>query len=128
MENVHHTFNYIELPATDLVAMKAFYGAAFDWTFQDWGETYVAIYGSGVEGGFDAASDRKPSVNGALVILFSSNLEQSVEAVRAAGARISVETFDFPGGRRFHFIDPSGNELAIWTPMEIPKGSSNSQN
>jgi len=116
MENVHHHFNYIELPATDLMAMKTFYGEAFGWTFQDWGDTYVAIHGSGVEGGFDGDQKRKPSRSGALVILYSDNLEASLDAVRSAGGEISVEPFPFPGGRRFHFVDPCGNELAVWTP------------
>ncbi len=118
MTNVHHHFNYIELPATDLGAMKAFYGAAFGWTFMDWGDTYVSIHGSGVEGGFDLSKGRRPSVDGALVILYSDNLEDSQAAVEAAGGVISVPAFPFPGGRRFHFRDPSGNELAIWTPGE----------
>ncbi len=115
LKNAHHHFHYIELPATDLAAMKAFYGEAFDWTFQDWGDTYVAIQGAGVDGGFDAESERKPSTNGALVILYSKDLEKSLSAVEKAGGKISIVPFAFPGGRRFHFIDPSGNELAIWT-------------
>jgi len=120
MENTHHTINYIELPATDLAAMKSFYGKTFGWTFQDWGETYVAFHGAGLEGGFDASPDavggRKPSASGSLVILYSDDLDASVEAVKAAGGTISIEPYGFPGGRRFHFTDPSGNELAIWTP------------
>jgi len=115
MENAHHTLNYIELPATDLPAMKAFYGAAFGWTFIDYGPTYASFQGAGLDGGFDAHSDHKPvGGNGALVILISDNLEQSEDAVKAAGGVISRAIFAFPGGRRFHFIDPSGNELAVW--------------
>lgn len=98
--------------------MKLFYGSVFGWTFQDWGETYVAIHGAGVEGGFDANSDRKPSTHGALVILNSTDLENTLKAVKDANANISVPIFSFPGGRRFHFIDPSGNELAVWTMGE----------
>ncbi len=112
----HHKFHYIELPASDVDEMKAFYGNAFGWTFKDWGREYVEIQGAGVEGGFDASSgDRKPSNQGALVILFSNDLEATRQAVINNGGRVSVETFEFPGGRRFHFTDPSGNELAIWT-------------
>ena len=118
--NPHHHFNYIELPASDLSVMKSFYGAAFGWTFQDWGDTYVAIHGAGVEGGFDSDSgQRKPSRQGALVILFSQDLPATEKSVVNAGGEISVAPFDFPGGRRFHFVDPSGNELAVWTPAEI---------
>ena len=117
--STHHHFNYIELPATDVVAMKDFYGKAFGWTFQDWGETYVAIQGAGVEGGFDGESNnRKPSNQGALVILFSNDIEASEKSVVASGGKISVPTFGFPGGRRFHFVDPCGNELAVWTPAK----------
>ena len=116
MTNQHHGFNYIELPSTANEAMKTFYGAVFGWTFQDWGDTYVAIHGSGVEGGFDQASDRKPSANGPLVIIFSKDLEATKSAVLEAGGDVSVDTYNFPGGRRFHFKDPSGNELAVWTP------------
>jgi predicted enzyme related to lactoylglutathione lyase len=111
----HHHFNYIELPATDLAAMKTFYGNVFGWTFQDWGDTYASIHGAGVDGGFDAQSDRKPSDQGALVILYSDDLEASQERVESAGGEISVPIFSFPGGRRFHFTDPSGNELGVWT-------------
>ena len=111
----HNSFNYIELPSLDNGAMKSFYGKAFGWTFEDWGQTYVAIHGAGVDGGFDQNSDRNPSRDGALVILFSDNLVRSEAAVIKAGGVISVKAFDFPGGRRFHFKDPSGNELAVWS-------------
>ncbi len=114
----HHSFHYIELPSIDNAAMKAFYGPVFGWTFQDWGETYVAIQGANVDGGFDMASDRKPSDQGALVIIYSKDLEASEEAVKAAGGHITVPIFSFPGGRRFHFKDPSGNELGVWTIVE----------
>lgn len=114
----HHSLHYIELPSTDNTAMKAFYGDVFGWTFQDWGETYVAIHGAGVEGGFDAESERKPCGQGALVIVYSKDLEASENAVKAAKGQITVPIFSFPGGRRFHFKDPSGNELGIWTIVE----------
>lgn len=115
--NSHHHFNYIELPSLDNGAMKAFYGAAFGWSFQDWGESYVAVHGAGVEGGFDMDTQRKPSKDGALVILYSDDLEGSEAQIVKAGGAISVPIFSFPGGRRFHFTDPSGNELAVWTPV-----------
>ena len=115
--STHHHFNYIELPSTDNAVMKAFYGSVFGWTFEDWGETYVAIHGAGIDGGFDAAAGaRAPSDQGALVILISDDLAASETAVTQAGGSISVPAYGFPGGRRFHFKDPSGNELAVWTP------------
>ena len=111
--------NYIELPATDLAAMKAFYTAAFGWTYVDYGPTYAAFQGAGIDGGFDAdAGARNPSNQGALVVLLSEDLNASQQAVINAGGKISVPQFDFPGGRRFHFTDPSGNELAVWSLAE----------
>ncbi|WP_371395525.1 VOC family protein [Fretibacter rubidus] len=114
--STHHHFNYIELPTTDMAAMKAFYTQAFGWEYIDYGPRYAAIIGAGVDGGFDAdAGARGPSKQGVLVILHSDDLLASEQAVKAAGGVISVPAFDFPGGRRFHFTDPSGNELGVWT-------------
>lgn len=114
--NVHHTINYIEMPSSDIEATKAFYGAAFGWTFQDWGPDYVSFSGAGVEGGFEHDADgRQPSADGALVILYSEDLAASENAVTSAGGTISRPAFSFPGGRRFHFLDPSGNELGVWS-------------
>lgn len=105
--------DYIELPGRDLEASQRFYGAAFGWTFQDWGPTYRAFEGAGLDGGVTTESARAP-----LVILYAHDLEAMEAKVRAAGAQISREIFAFPGGRRFHFIDPAGNELAVWTVAE----------
>ncbi len=105
--------DYVELPATDLAAMKAFYGAAFAWTFEDWGPEYMAFSNSGLEGGF-RRTDAPPPRGGALVILYAEDLEAAEKAVTEAGGEIT-ERHEFPGGRRFHFADPSGNELAVWT-------------
>lgn len=114
----HHHFNYIELPATDIAAMKAFYSAVFGWDYVDYGPSYAAITGAGMDGGFDAdAGARNPSNQGALVILYSDDLEATEQAMKAAKGEITVPIFDFPGGRRFHFKDPSGNELAVWTTV-----------
>ena len=111
----HHHFNYIELPTTDMAAMKAFYSAIFGWSYIDYGPSYAAITGAGMDGGFDGNADRTASDQGALVVIYSDNPEVSLEAVKAAGGEITVPIFSFPGGRRFHFKDPSGNELAVWT-------------
>ena len=94
---------------------RANYAAAFDWEFNDYGPDYAGIKGgSGEVGGLARSEDERPG--GPLVVLFSDNLEASLEAVNAAGGRIVKEIFSFPGGRRFHFADPSGNELAVWSP------------
>ena len=114
--NAHHSINYIELPVADLAATKAFYGGAFGWEFQDWAPTYASFSGAGVDGGFEVdPDDRRPSADGALVILYSDDLATSERAVVEHGGTISRPAFDFPGGRRFHFHDPSGNELAVWS-------------
>lgn len=105
--------DYVELPATDLAAMKAFYGAAFGWTFEDWGPEYMAFSNAGLEGGF-RKTDAAPPRGGALVILHADDLAVAEKAVADAGGEI-IERHEFPGGRRFHFADPSGNELAVWT-------------
>jgi len=106
--------DYVEFPSTDLAAAKAFYGAAFGWTFTDWGPDYVSFEGAGVDGGF-RGTDEAPTTGGALVVLFAVDLEATEDRVKEAGGTIVRGIFEFPGGRRFHFTDPSGNELAVWS-------------
>jgi predicted enzyme related to lactoylglutathione lyase len=102
--------DYVEFPAGDLAAAKAFYGAAFGWTFTDYGPGYAA-FNEGLDGGFQTEdAPQKP-----LVILYARDLDAMEAKVRAAGGTISKPIFSFPGGRRFHFTDPSGNELAVWS-------------
>ena len=114
--SAHHHFNYIELPASDMAAMKAFYAESFGWSYIDYGPLYAAITGAGVDGGLDGdAGARKQSAHGALVVLYSDDLDATEAGITAAGGTITAPQFDFPGGRRFHFTDPSGNELAVWT-------------
>jgi predicted enzyme related to lactoylglutathione lyase len=110
----HHAINYIEFTVRDMDAAKRFYAEAFDWQFNDYGPEYAGIKsGDGEAGGFLRTDDLR--LGGPLVILFSSNLEDSLDRVRKAGGTIVTEPFSFPGGRRFHFSDPSGNELAVWS-------------
>ncbi|MBU2103870.1 VOC family protein [Patescibacteria group bacterium] len=111
--NKHHAINYIEFPATDLPAIKEFYGKAFGWTFTDYGPEYVAFSDGVLDGGFTKGSAIQEG--GPLVILYSENLETSVETVTACGATIIKHIYSFPGGRRFHFLDPAGNHLSIWS-------------
>lgn len=105
--------DYFELPATGATFdhMKAFYATAFSWTFTDYGPTYAA-FDEGLEGGFQG--DAAEAAAKPLPVLYSKNLEETAEAVEAAGGRIVRPIFSFPGGRRFHFLDPAGNELAVW--------------
>lgn len=105
--------NYVEFKAHDLDAIKEFYGAAFGWTFTDYGPTYIAFFESGLDGGFEKTSD--PIVHGALVVLYHTDLEGIKNKIAEAGGTIVKDIFHFPGGRRFHFTDPSGNELAVWS-------------
>ncbi|HEY1927974.1 MAG TPA: VOC family protein [Caulobacteraceae bacterium] len=103
--------DYVEFPVADLPAAKRFYGAAFGWTFQDWGPGYVSFDGAAVDGGFNGeAGPNKP-----LVILYARDLEAMEAKVKAAGGAITREIQSFPGGRRFHFRDPAGNELGVWS-------------
>lgn len=104
--------DYLEMPATGgtLDSVKAFYSAAFSWSFTDYGPTYAA-FDEGLDGGFDA--DRA-AVGKPLPVLYSENLEETLDAIEIAGGKIVRPIFSFPGGRRFHFTDPAGNELAVW--------------
>ena len=111
--NKHHTINYIEFSAPDLESIKEFYTAAFGWTFTDYGPDYVAFSDSSLDGGFSKGTPIADS--GPLVILYSDNLEGSVETVEKCGGTIVKPIYSFPGGRRFHFADPAGNQLAIWS-------------
>ena len=106
--------DYVELPGgSDLPTVKSFYQAAFGWRFIDYGPTYAAIENGGLDGGFDA--DPQAGVKKPLVVLYAADLEAMEAKVKAAGAVISTPIFSFPGGRRFHFTDPAGNELAVAT-------------
>jgi predicted enzyme related to lactoylglutathione lyase len=114
MDQAHHAIDYLELTASDLAATKRFYGAVFGWTFNDYGPGYVGFKDGGTQseaGGFSLGT---PQPGGPLIVLYSSELEATRDAVRAAGGTLTKDIFAFPGGRRFQFLDPSGNELGVW--------------
>lgn len=112
--------NYIEMPARDIGATKQFFGAAFGWSFVDYGPDYVAIENAGIDGGFFKSEKIARTDNGSvLVVLYSSELENTTEKVTSAGGEIIQDIFSFPGGRRFHFTDPSGNEYAVWSDAAV---------
>lgn len=113
MGQTHNAIDYIEFPAADTAEIKAFYGEAFGWPFQDYGPTYACPTGAGIDGGFQADPEQRPVAP--LIIIYSLDLEASLDRVAAAGGIICRDIFEFPGGRRFHFRDPSGNELAVWS-------------
>lgn len=112
ISELHHHINYIEFTAPDLDAVKAFYGSVFGWKFQDWGPDYISFEQAGVAGGFKRGEPTRCA--GPLVVLYSAALETTEAAVGSAGAAILKPIFSFPGGRRFHFADPAGNQLAVW--------------
>ena len=105
--------NYIEFKATNIKAIKAFYTKAFDWVFTDYGTKYVAFENSGLHGGFELT--KKSIKKGVLVVLYHEDLKAIKKRIKKSGGKISKPIFEFPGGRRFHFTDPSGNELAVWS-------------
>ncbi|QDS89766.1 Glyoxalase-like domain protein [Rosistilla ulvae] len=114
--NRHEKINYVEFPARNLAATKAFFTAAFGWSFTDYGPEYTAFSGQGLDGGFFQADLAAETVNGsALIVLFSDSLEATQAKVEQAGGTVIKPIFHFPGGRRFQFIEPSGNELAVWS-------------
>jgi hypothetical protein len=105
--------DYIELPTTDIEEMKRFYSGAFGWSFTDYGPDYSSFSDGRLAGGLSTA--RQAAAGGMLVVLYAADLELLEAQVKEHGGTISTATFKFPGGRRFHFSDPSGNELAVWS-------------
>ncbi len=110
----HHGIDYIEFTVTDMAAAKRFYGAAFGWEFNDYGPDYAGIKRPGGEAG-GLRLDTRVQRGGPLVVLYSNDLDATVKSVQKAGGKVTKPPFTFPGGRRFHLEDPSGNELAVWT-------------
>ncbi|MEK8109389.1 VOC family protein [Micromonospora sp. M12] len=116
----HHSIDYVELTVADLEQAKRFYAEAFGWQFNDYGPTYAGIRSLHVDsapevGGLRVDQEVRPG--GPLVLLYSSDLDKSVEAVQNAGGTVINGPYGFPGGRRFHFTDPSGNELGVWAEV-----------
>ena len=113
--NLHEKINYVELPAKDLAATKAFFQSVFGWSFVDYGPEYTAFENQGLDGGFfksDLASSTEKGA--ALIVFYSNQLEATLAKVEKAGGSILRPIYSFPGGRRFHFTEPSGNEFAVW--------------
>lgn len=106
--------DYVEIPVADLEAARDFLAAMFGWEFQQWGDDYVSFNDGRLDGGLERASGRAPG-RGVLLVFYSENLERDAARVQKLGATISKDIFDFPGGRRFHFVDPAGLEYAIWS-------------
>lgn len=108
--------NYVEMPSRNLDATKKFFSSAFGWSFIDYGAEYVAVENAGLDGGFFKSNKVATTDNGSvLVVLYSSELETTAQKVVSSGGKITQDIFSFPGGRRFHFSDPNGNEYAVWS-------------
>ena len=113
------SINYIEFQVRNIEEAKLFYGSSFGWTFEDYGPEYCAFNDGVMDGGFYTSEiSSNTSSGGALVILYSKDLEYIKDVITQNGGKIVKEIFSFPGGRRFHFTDPSGNELAVWSDTE----------
>lgn len=114
--NEHEKLNYVEFPARNPQATREFFSAAFGWRFEEFGPDYCAFAGQGLDGGFYRSELQSTTLNGAaLLVFYSEDLEATRAKIEAAGGRIEKPVFDFPGGRRFHFSEPSGNEFAVWS-------------
>jgi len=116
----HEKINYIEFPAKDIKVAKSFFQSAFGWSFIDYADKYVAFSDAGVNGGFFKSDLSTLTSNGsALVVLYSENLEETQLKIEHAGGSIIKPIFSFPGGQRFHFCDPNGNEFAVWSDKNV---------
>lgn len=116
MTRAHEKLNYVEFAARDLAATKAFFAATFGWQFVDYGPDYTAFSGEGLDGGFYRADLCGQSAQGgALLVFYSADIAANQARVFQHGDTIIRPLFDFPGGRRFHFVEPSGNEFAVWS-------------
>jgi len=115
--NTEGRIDYIEIPVTDLEKTREFFTGLFGWTFQEWGPDYFGFNDGRLECGLRRAEDPAPAT-GVLLIFYSEDLERDIERVKRLGATISQEIFEFPGGRRFHFVDPVGTEFAMWSSAE----------
>ncbi|MCL1050746.1 VOC family protein [Shewanella abyssi] len=112
----HHTINYLEMPVSNIQASKDFFSQVFAWEFVDYGPEYTCFLNAGISGGFYLSEQDFTLAKGSpLVVLYSNDLSLSLQNVVAAGGVVSKDIFSFPGGRRFHFLDPNGNEFAVWS-------------
>ncbi|WP_375749757.1 VOC family protein [Vibrio sp. HN007] len=112
----HGSINYIEYPASDFERTKAFFSQVFDWKFTDYGTEYTAFHANGLMGGFYLSEHACAQEHGgALLVFYSESLEETMVTIQQHGGVISKDIFAFPGGRRFHFVEPSGNEMAVWS-------------
>lgn len=105
--------DYIEFGCADINKAKEFYSSVFGWEFTDYGPAYSSFKDGRLNGGFTSHRAHQPG--GALIVLYAESLEATETAVIKAGGDITKPIFSFPGGRRFHFTDPNGMEMAVWS-------------
>ena len=105
--------DYIEFSTGDLIASKKFFNEVFGWEFKDYGTEYASFSDGRLRGGFAQTAEQVGG--GPLVVLHAPDLERMRDAVAAHGGTITVDVFEFPGGKRFHFREPGGNELSVWS-------------
>jgi len=113
-EKPEKQIDYVELHAADIGSTKTFYNAVFGWKFEDYGPDYTSFFDGRLAGGFTTGGSPARDL---LLVIYSSSLESLQETIKKAGGKIVKEIFSFPGGRRFHFTDPNGNELAVWSDV-----------
>ncbi|VAW56809.1 Glyoxalase family protein [hydrothermal vent metagenome] len=114
--NEHEKINYVEFPSKNLKDTKLFFTQVFGWEFQDFGPEYTAFSNQGLDGGFFKANLSSSTKTGAaLIVFYSKNIEETQEKIKKSGGIIVKPIFTFPGGQRFHFSDPSGNEFSVWS-------------
>ena len=114
----HETINYVEFPSKDISMTKLFFETVFGWSFEDYGPEYTAFSGAGLDGGFYKSDLVSSTKNGAaLIVFYSNNLDETLAKVKDSGGVVVKDIFSFPGGRRFHFEEPSGNEFAVWSDL-----------
>jgi len=115
----HESLNYMEYPASNLEATKTFFGLVFGWQFVDYGPDYASFSEHNLDGGFYRSELTSTTAKGAgLMVFYSAKIEDTQAKIERCGGEISQPLFDFPGGRRFHFIEPSGNEFAVWSEQQ----------
>ena len=114
----HEKINYVEFPSKDIESTKAFFTTVFGWSFVDYEPEYSAFSNEGIDGGFFKSDLSVSTQTGsALIVFYSKELENTQLKIENAGGKIIKPIFSFPGGRRFHFSDPNGNEYAIWSDI-----------
>ncbi len=117
--NQHEKINYVEFHSRNLALTKTFFERAFGWSFEDYGPEYAAFSNEGLDGGFYRSDSASTTESGAaLIVFYSDDLEATLAKVEAAGGVIAKQIFSFPGGRRFQFTEPAGNEFGVWSDLE----------